>query len=468
MKEFIHDDYLLRSSAARELYHNFAASMPIIDYHCHLPPAEIAQNRQWENITQIWLGGDHYKWRALRSNGVDERFITGKASDREKFHKFATTMPFLLRNPLYDWSHLELARYFDIFELLTSASEERIWQATSTKLAQPEFSARALMERSNVRLVSTTDDPCDTLEYHAAIRASGFKVRVLPTWRPDKALAIERTEFWNAWLDRLAASANMEVKSWDDLLVALQKQHDFFAMQGCKLSDYGVDTIYAEPYLEAEVRKIFMRVRNGGEATPAEVAVFRSAFLYEALSMDARSGWSAQIHYGAMRNNNTRMYNALGPDSGFDSIGDWSPALPMARLFDRLEQADALPRTIIYTLNPRDNEMVATMLGNFQRGPVAGRMQFGSGWWFNDQRDGMLRQMEALSQLGLLSRFVGMLTDSRSFLSYTRHEYFRRTLCDMLGNDITEGRIPHDIAWVGSVVQDICYNNAVRYFEFDI
>ncbi len=468
MKPFIHDDFLLSNEAARELYHNHAAKMPIIDYHCHLPPAEVAEDKRWENISRIWLGGDHYKWRVMRSNGIDERFVTGDAPDREKFQKFAETMPFLLRNPMFDWSHLELARYFDIFDLLSPATADKIWQVTSERLAEPGFSARGLMERSNVKLVCTTDDPCDTLAHHAAIKASDFAVQVLSTWRPDKALAVDRPEFWNAWVDRLETAAGMPVKNWDDLLAALQQRHDFFARNGCRLSDYGVETVCAVPYTEAEVRSVFSRLRGGGAAMPHEAALFRSAFLYEALAMDARSDWSTQIHYGAMRNNNTRMFQTLGPDTGFDSIGDWHAAHPMSRLFDRLEQAGVLPRMVIYPLNPRDNEMIATMLGNFQRGPEAGRMQFGSGWWFNDQRDGMLRQMEALSQLGLLSRFVGMLTDSRSFLSYTRHEYFRRILCDMLGRDIKAGRIPDDLAWTGEVVKDICYRNAVRYFGFDL
>jgi glucuronate isomerase len=466
MKPFIHDDFLLSNAAARELYHNHAAEMPIVDYHCHLPPAEVAEDKRWDNISRLWLGGDHYKWRVMRSNGVDEHYITGNAPDREKFQKFAETMPYLLRNPMFDWSHLELARYFEIFDLLSPATADKIWQITAESLAKPGFSARGLMERSNVRLVCTTDDPCDTLEHHAALKAAGFAVRVLPTWRPDKALAIDRPEFWNAWLDRLEQVADMPIKGWDDLLSAMQRRHDFFTESGCLLSDYGVETVYAAPYTEAEVRSVFNRARGGGVVTPEEVEAFRSAFLFEAMAMDARANWSVQIHYGAMRNNNTKMFQALGPDTGFDSIGDWHAAQPMARLLDRLEQADALPRTVIYTLNPRDNETIATMLGNFQRGPEAGRMQFGSGWWFNDQRDGMLRQMEALSQLGLLSRFVGMLTDSRSFLSYTRHEYFRRILCDMLGRDIEAGRIPNDLAWTGEVVRDICYRNAVRYFGF--
>lgn len=468
MKPFIHDDFLLQNPAARELYHGYAKQMPVIDYHCHLPPAEVAEDKRWENMTRVWLGGDHYKWRALRSNGLDERFITGDAPDREKFQKFAETMPYLLRNPLFDWSQLELARYFGITDLLSPATAEAIWKSTEEQLAQPGFSARGFMTRSNVKLVCTTDDPADTLEHHAAVKASGFTTQVLPTWRPDKAMALDRPDFWNGWLDRLAAAAGQEVKTWDDLLSALEKRHAFFAQSGCRLSDYGLDTLYAETYTEAEIRAIFVRSRDGGTAAPEEIAKFRSAVLFACMALDAKSDWSVQIHYGAMRNNNTKMFQRLGPDTGFDSIGDWRVAQPMSRLFDRLEQADALPRVVIYTLNPCDNEMIGTMLGNFQRGPEAGRMQFGSGWWFNDQKDGMLRQLEALSQLGLLSRFVGMLTDSRSFLSYTRHEYFRRILCNLLGTDITEGKIPNDIAWTGEIVKDICYRNAVRYFGFEM
>jgi len=468
MKHFIHDDFLLRNEAARELYHDYARQMPIIDYHCHLPPADVAQDKTWENMTQVWLGGDHYKWRTMRSNGIDERFITGDATDREKFQKFAETMPYLLRNPMFDWSHLELARYFDCFTLLSPKTADLIWELTEEKLALPEFSARGFMTHSHVKLVCTTDDPCDTLEYHAAVKASGFKTQMLPTWRPDKALAIDRPAFWNDWMDRLSVAAKSPVKTFDDLMNALQKRHAFFTKNGCKLSDYGIEAVYAETYTEAEIRTIFAKVRDGGTASAEEVLKFRSAVLFNCMKMDAEANWSVQIHYGPMRNNNTKMFKKLGPDTGFDSIGDFQTAQPMSRLFDRLEQADALPRTVIYTINPRDNEMIATMLGNFQRGPEAGRMQFGSGWWFNDQRDGMLRQIESLSQLGLLSRFVGMLTDSRSFLSYTRHEYFRRILCNLLGTDILEGRIPNDIAWTGEVVKDICSRNAVRYFGFDV
>jgi glucuronate isomerase len=469
MKPFIHDDFLLQNKAARELYHGYAVEMPIIDYHCHLPPAEVASDKRWENMTRVWLGGDHYKWRTMRSNGIDERWITGDAPDREKFQKFAETLPYLLRNPMFDWSQLELARYFGVFDLLTPDTAEKIWQATAEKLAQPGFSARGFMTRSNVKLVCTTDDPVDSLEHHAKTKNDGFAVQVLPTWRPDKALALDRPAFWNAWMDKLAAASGAAVNTWDDFVVALEKRHAFFAQHGCRLSDYGVDTVYAETYTDAEIRAVFARVRQGGSAaTLEEVVRFRSAVLFACMQMDARADWTVQLHYGALRNNNTKMFQRLGADTGYDSIGDWLVAQPMSRLFDRLEQADALPRVIIYTLNPRDNEMVATMLGNFQRGPEPGRMQFGSGWWFNDQRDGMTRQIEALSQLGLLSRFVGMLTDSRSFLSYTRHEYFRRVLCNILGADIEAGRIPNDIAWTGEIVKDICYRNAVRYFGFNL
>ena len=466
MKPFIYPDFLLQSAAAKTLYYEYASNMPIIDYHCHLPPIEVAADQRWENMSQLWLGGDHYKWRAMRSNGVDERYITGDAPAREKFQKFAETMPYLLRNPLFDWSHLELKRYFGIEELLTPATAESIWNVTREKLAQPECSARGFMQQSNVRLVCTTDDPTDTLEHHAAVANSGFRVQMLPTWRPDKALAIERTEFWNGWLDRLSAAAGIEVGSWAELLDALRRRHDFFASQGCKLSDYGLDRFYAANYTEGEIAAIFAKARGGRAVSTEERAKFRSALLFECIAMDYCSDWSVQIHYGALRNNNTKMFNRLGADVGFDSMGDWNVAEDMARLFNRLELNNTLPRIVIYTLNPRDNELVGSMLGNFQRGPEAGRMQFGSGWWFNDQRDGMLRQIEALSQLGLLSRFVGMLTDSRSFLSYTRHEYFRRILCNLLGADVEAGRIPSDLKWIGGIVQDICYHNAVRYFGF--
>ncbi|MDD5706678.1 MAG: glucuronate isomerase [Kiritimatiellae bacterium] len=468
-RPFIHDDFLLRSEPARELYHEYAERMPILDYHCHLPPADVAADRRWENLTQLWLGGDHYKWRAMRSNGVDERLITGDAPDRDKFQAFAETMPYLLRNPMYDWSHLELARYFGILERLTPGTAQAIWDQTRAQLARPECSARGFMRRSRVQLVCTTDDPADSLEHHLRLRAEGGDVRMLPTWRPDKALALDRPDFWNAWLDRLGAAAEMDVRRYDDLLAALARRHAFFASAGCVLADYGIETVpEAEPCTARKLAAIFAKVRGGGMATPAEVAQFRAEMLFECGRMDAAANWTWQIHYGALRNNNTRMHRALGPDTGYDSIGDWPVARAMARLFDRLDAEDALPRTIVYTLNPGDNEVLGTMIGNFQRGPMPGKMQFGSGWWFNDQKDGMRRHLEALSQLGLLSRFVGMLTDSRSFLSYTRHEYFRRLLCDLLGGEIADGQLPNDLPWVGGIVRDICYHNAARYFGFDL
>lgn len=465
MKPFIHDDFLLPTSQARALYHDYAEKLPIVDFHCHLPPGEIAADARWENMTRLWLGGDHYKWRAMRANGIDERFITGDAPDREKFARFAAAMPYLLRNPLFDWSHLELARYFGITDLLSPATEGKIWALTSERLAEPGFSARGLLTRSRVELVCTTDDPADTLESHAAVRASGFAVRVLPAWRPDKALAIARPGFWNAWLDRLGAAAGMDVRTWDGLLEALSRRHAFFAANGCRLSDYGVEAVDAPAGAGAAAPgAIFRKVRGGGRADERECAAFRSALLFEMLALDAKSGWTAQLHYGALRDNNTKMFRALGPDTGFDGIGDAPAARQLAALFDRLETAGALPRAIVYPLNPAHYETAAAMIGNFQRGPGPGRMQLGCAWWFNDHADGIARQLDVISRFGLLSRFAGMVTDSRSFLSYARHEYFRRILCGLLGADMAAGAIPDDIPWTGEIVRDICHRNAARLF----
>ena len=452
---FINDDFLLTTDAARELYHGYAEKMPIIDYHCHLPPAEIAEDKTWENIAQVWLGGDHYKWRQMRSNGVDERFVTGDASWHDKFVKFAETMEVLLKNPLFDWSHLELARYFGVEERLSRATAESIWERCNARLREPGFSARGFMVRSNVKAVCTTDDPVDTLEHHKAVADSGFAVRVLPTWRSDKAGKIDEPAAWNAWMDRLAAAAGTPVRTWDDFLDAMDKRHAFFESRGCVVSDYGITEIFAAPYTTGEIKAIFRKVREGGVATPAEAYKFKSAWLYEGLCADARANWSTQLHYSCLRNANSRMMQKLGPDTGFDCIGEWNVAESLARLFDRLESEDALPRTILYSLNPKDNEMLASLMGSFQKGPDRGKLQLGAAWWFLDQKDGMKKQIEALAALGCLGNFVGMLTDSRSFLSYTRHEYFRRILC---------GKIPNDIAWVGGLVEDIAYNNANRYF----
>ena len=461
---FINDDFLLTTDAARELYHGYAEKMPIIDYHCHLPPAEIAEDKTWENIAQVWLGGDHYKWRQMRSNGVDERFVTGDASWHDKFVKFAETMEVLLKNPLFDWSHLELARYFGVEERLSRATAESIWERCNARLREPGFSARGFMVRSNVKAVCTTDDPVDTLEHHKAVADSGFAVRVLPTWSSDKAGKIDEPAAWNAWMDRLAAAAGTPVRTWDDFLDAMDKRHAFFESRGCVVSDYGITEIFAAPYTTGEIKAIFRKVREGGVATPAEAYKFKSAWLYEGLCADARANWSTQLHYSCLRNANSRMMQKLGPDTGFDCIGEWNVAESLARLFDRLESEDALPRTILYSLNPKDNEMLASLMGSFQKGPDRGKLQLGAAWWFLDQKDGMKKQIEALAALGCLGNFVGMLTDSRSFLSYTRHEYFRRILCGKLGEEMARGEIPNDIAWVGGLVEDIAYNNANRYF----
>lgn len=461
---FINDEFLLTTDAAKELYHGYAEKMPIIDYHCHLPPAEIAEDMRWENIAQVWLGGDHYKWRQMRSNGVDEKYITGDGSWEEKFNAFAATMERLIKNPLFDWSHLELARYFGVTDRLSSQTAAQIWATCNAQLQRPEFSARGLMARSNVKVVCTTDDPVDSLEHHRAIARQPFGTKILPAWRSDKASKIDHPTVWNDWMDKLAAAAGMPVKTMDDFRAALQARHSFFAQTGCVVSDYGLTEIFATPYTEAELCAIFKKVRTGGTATDEEARKFKSAWLYEGLKADAASDWSAQLHFGCLRDNNTRMFQMRGPDTGFDCMGDWNAAANLSRLFDRLEMADALPRTILYSLNPKDTEMLGTLMGCFQKGPVRGKIQLGAAWWFLDQKDGMKKQIEALAALGCLGNFVGMLTDSRSFLSYTRHEYFRRILCAKLGEEIERGEIPNDLAWVGGLVADISYNNANRYF----
>ena len=469
MSAFIHDNFVLDNKFAQELYHDFAADMPIIDYHCHLPPAEIAQDHRYADMAELWLGGDHYKWRAMRTNGVAERYCTGDASPREKFDKWAETVPQLLRNPLYHWTHLELKRYFNTDTLLSPSTADELWASCNEQVQSADFSARQLMVRSKVHIVCTTDDPIDSLAYHQQIKNDGFAVKVLPTWRPDKAMAIENLEIYNAYIDRLSEVSGIDIgDSFDQLMTALQKRHDFFHEQGCRLSDHGLETMYAESYTTAEIESIFKRVRAGEQVSQHENLQFKSALLYEFGIMDHAKSWVQQFHIGAMRNNNARLFRDLGPDTGFDSIGDYSIGTAMSRFLSSLDDKAQLAKTILYNLNPRDNELYATMIGNFQDGTCPGKIQYGSGWWFLDQKDGMERQIEALSQLGLLSRFVGMLTDSRSFLSYTRHEYFRRILCNIIGNDIEKGLIPNDIALVGSMVKDICYNNAARYFDFGL
>jgi len=465
-KPFLNEDFLLQTESARQLYHEFAKPMPIIDYHCHLPPDQIAENRQFENITQIWLYGDHYKWRAMRTNGVNERFCTGDADDFSKFQKWAETVPYTLRNPLYHWTHLELQRYFGIKETLNGNNARQIYDACTEQLQSPDFSVRNLMRRMNVETVCTTDDPVDSLEHHKKLAEEGFEIGVLPTFRPDKAMAVEDVVALNHYVNRLEAASNVSISNLADFLKALRQRHDFFAAMGCKLSDHGLEQIYAEDYTEEEVQNIFHQLRSGHSLSITEILQFKSAMLVYLAEMDWEKGWTQQFHLGALRNNNSRMLRILGPDTGWDSIGDFSQAHAMARFLDRLDTNDKLAKTIIYNLNPADNELIATMIGNFNDGSVAGKVQFGSGWWFLDQKEGMERQINALSNMGLLSRFVGMLTDSRSFLSYPRHEYFRRILCNMLGNDIENGELPDDIDWTGQVVQNICYGNAKTYFGF--
>lgn len=467
-KPFIHADFLLETRQARDLYHSFAEPLPIIDYHCHLSPADIADDRRFENLTRIWLEGDHYKWRAMRACGVDERFITGGASDWEKFEKWAETVPQTLRNPLYHWTHLELKRLFGIEDrLLGPETAGGIWEECSAKLATPGFTARGLLRRMNVEVVCTTDDPVDDLRYHQKIRNEadvGF--RVYPAFRPDKVLAAERPDFFRTYIGRLSEAADTDIKSFSGLLTALRKRHDFFHAQGGRLSDHGLETVFVEDYTEAAIRAALDKLMAGKSLDPRTVAQFKSAMLYEFAVMDWEKGWVQQFHLGALRNTNSRMMKAVGPDAGFDSIGDFEVGRPLALFLDRLDAEGKLAKTILYNLNPRDSDMVAAMAGNFQDGSAAGKMQYGPAWWFLDQLDGMTRQIETLSNMGLLSRFVGMTTDSRSFLSYPRHDYFRRLLCDILGRDMERGRLPEDMDLVGGMVKDICYFNAKRYFRF--
>ncbi len=468
--KFLTKHFLLQTETARILYHEYAKDMPIFDYHCHLSPADIANNTQFRNLTHIWLAGDHYKWRAMRTYGVDERYITGDASDWEKFEAWAATVPATIRNPLYHWTHLELRRPFGLKQALLSPSTARmIYESCNELLATEAFRARGIMQQMNVKVVCTTDDPADTLEYHQQIRQdASFSVNVLPTFRPDKAMAVESPELFNAYLSKLEAAAGMSIGTYAALLEAILKRHDFFHEMGCRLSDHGLETAYAEDYTEQAIIKIFNKIRGGAALTPLEILKFKSAMMVEFGRMDHAKDWTQQLHLGALRNNNSRMFKQLGPDTGFDSILDVETARPLSKFLNRLDETDQLPKTILYNLNPAHNEALATMIGNFQDGRTPGKMQFGSGWWFLDQKDGMKKQMNALSNMGLLSQFVGMLTDSRSFLSYPRHEYFRRILCNLIGTDVENGEIPDDIALLGKMTQDISYNNAVRYFGIDM
>ena len=468
MKPFINEDFLLHTDTARHLYHDHAESLPIIDYHCHLDPAMVAEDHRFSSITELWLGNDHYKWRALRANGVSEKYITGNASDWEKFQKWAETIPYTMRNPLYHWTHLELKTCFGIDEILNPESAERIYRQCNEMLRLPEFSARNLMLRYNVESVCTTDDPIDSLEHHIRIKNDGFKVKVLPTWRPDKAMAVENPETYHQYIDRLAQVSGVSIRSFSDVVEALKVRHAFFEENGCRLSDHGMDEFYDEDFTRTEVETLFNKVYAQGERlNQKETAIFKCAMMLEFGKMDAESDWTQQFHYGPMRNNNTKMFKLIGADTGFDSIGQSCTAKAMAGFLDRLNSMDRLGKTIIYNLDPSDNEMVAAMVGNFQDGTIPGKIQFGAGWWFSDQKGGMERQMNTLSLLGLLSRFVGMLTDSRSFVSYTRHEYFRRILCNLVADDVENGEIPvSEMNRVEQMIEDISYYNAKNYFKF--
>ena len=467
MKQFLDKDFLLSTDMAKTIYHDYAENMPILDYHCHINPQEIYEDRKFENITQVWLGGDHYKWRAMRANGVEEAYITGDKSDWEKFEKWAETLPYAMRNPLYHWTHLELARIFGIDEVLSPRTAREIYEACNARLAEPGFRAQGLMTRCNVEVVCTTDDPVDSLEYHRCIAESGFGTKVLPAWRPDKATAVSDPEAYNAYLDRLEAAADMSIGTYEELLDALHVRHDFFDRMGCRLSDHGLGGFVAADYTESDLMQIFAKVRGGTALTAGETAKFQSGLLFDLALMDDESGWTQQYHVGAIRNNNSRMFDRLGPDAGYDSIGEEPCAAAGNRFLDRLARAGKLSKTILYNLHPKDTEVLITMAGNFNEGPTVGKVQYGAAWWFLDQEDGMTKQLNALSSLGLLGRFVGMLTDSRSFLSYPRHEYFRRILCNLLGRDVESGRLPRsEMAWIGRMVEDISYHNAKNYDGF--
>ena len=471
MKKFNDKDFLLETKTAQDLYHNHASKMPIIDYHCHLIPKMVAENKRFDSSAQIWLMGDHYKWRAMRSNGINERFCTGSdTTDWEKFEKWAETVPYTFRNPLYHWTHLELKTAFGIEETLNPLNARAIYDKCNDLIANdPKFTPRGLMEHYNVELVCTTDDPIDSLEYHDVVAADPTcKTRMIPAWRPDAAMNIEAATFVD-YVKKLEAVSDTSITTFSDMVAALQKRHDFFASKGCKLSDHGIEEFYDEPYTAQEIDAILGKALAGTTPTVEEQRKYKHAFLKEMAVMDYEAGWTQQFHYGAIRNNNTLMFNKLGADTGFDSIGEFTTAKAMSHFLDELNVEGKLTKTILYNLNPCANEVIATMLGNFQDGSCPGKIQWGSGWWFLDQKDGMEKQMNALSVLGLLSRFVGMLTDSRSFLSYPRHEYFRRTLCNLVGNDIENGLIPfegYEEQRVRQMIEDICYNNAKNYFQF--
>lgn len=463
---FIHEDFLLGNKPARRLYHQFAKAEPIFDYHCHISPKEIAENRQFKNLFEIWLEGDHYKWRAMRSNGVAEKFITGTASPEEKFKAWARTVPHTLRNPLYHWTHLELKRYFGINQLLDEETAPKIWKTANEKLATPAYSTQGILRKMQVKVVCTTDDPADTLEYHRAFARTNHPTKMLPAFRPDKALVVNQPAVFNKWVEQLSAAANVDINGFSAFVSALEKRHEYFHSQNCRLSDHGLNHCFADFCSEKVAAAIFDKARRGGEVSPQEHSQFASFMMLFFGHLDAKRGWTKQLHLGALRNNNTRLLTQLGPDTGFDSIGDFPQAQTLSAYLNKLDSDNLLPKTIIYNLNPADNYVFATMIGNFQDGTIPGKIQYGSGWWFLDQKEGMEWQINALSNLGLLSRFIGMITDSRSFMSYPRHEYFRRTLCNLIGRDVAKGLVPDDEQLLGPLIQNICYANAKNYLAF--
>jgi glucuronate isomerase len=467
MTSFLTEDFLLQSEFAKHLYHRYAKDLPVIDYHCHLSPQDIASDRQFSNLTQIWLEGDHYKWRAMRTLGINEKFITGNGTDSEKFDQWAFTVPYTLRNPLYHWTHLELKRYFNVDKLLTPESSKEIYKTASDLLKTPGFSTRNLLRKMKVEVVGTTDDPTDSLEYHQQIRKSKFEIAILPAFRPDKVYAVENSDAYKKYLEKLSTVSGITIQNFDSLLQALEKRIDFFHDNGCRLSDHGLEQLYFpenKPGYSPDT--LLKKVLHGEMLSKAEREFFKYSVLIQLGKMYHKHGWTQQFHIGALRNTNERMLKALGPDTGFDSIGDFQQSVALARFLNELDTTNQLTKTILYNLNPSDNEVMATMIGNFNDGSVKGKVQFGSAWWYVDQKDGMEKQINALSNMGLLSCFIGMLTDSRSFLSYPRHEYFRRILCNMIGRDVVNGELPWDEAWLGKIVADICYHNAKAYFNF--
>ena len=463
---FLTEDFLLHSDFARILYHDHAKDLPIIDYHNHLPPAEISQNRKFENISKIWLAGDHYKWRAMRTLGISEKFITGDASDTEKFDKWAYTVPYTMRNPLYHWTHLELRRYIGVDELLTSANATEVYLHTTELLQKDEFRAQGLLERMNVEVVCSTDDPADSLADHRDYFHNGGKVKLYPAFRPDKSFAVENPESYSAYLNKLGNVVGFEITTFDQLIEALSNRVDFFHSMGCRLSDHGMENLVYSAETKLSAEGILIKVLRGQQPNPEEIEYFKYKVLKKLCKMYHAKGWVQQFHLGALRNTNSRMLRVLGPDTGFDSIGDFDQAKAMAAFLNELDSSDQLAKTILYNLNPRDNEILASMIGNFNDGSVKGKVQFGSGWWYLDQKDGMEKQLNTLSNMGLISCFIGMLTDSRSFLSFPRHEYFRRILCNLIGQDVKNGELPWDEKWLGQLVSDICYHNAKNYFDF--